>query len=55
MEVGYTDEFETWSSALDEQESVAAFVGLLEERGPQLPHSYSSVVREVRATGRRDL
>jgi hypothetical protein len=47
LEVAYTDEFETWSSTLneDEQESVAAFVSLLEERGPQLPHPYSSDVK----------
>lgn len=42
-EVEYTDEFEKWWDGLseDEQESVAASVRLLEERGPSLgfPHS----------------
>jgi hypothetical protein len=49
-DVEYTDEFETWWNALneDEQESVAASVGLLEERGPQLPHPYSSDVKTSR-------
>ncbi len=37
-DVEYTDEFENWWNELseDEQESVTAYVGLLEERGPQL-------------------
>lgn len=42
-DVEYTDEFGAWWASLseDEQESVAASVGLLEARGPALgfPHS----------------
>lgn len=42
--VEYTDEFEEWWSNLseDEQESIAASVGLLESKGPNLPHPHSS-------------
>lgn len=43
-EVEYTDEFEAWWEALseEEQESIDASVGLLEERGPSLPFPHSS-------------
>src|SRR5260370_36103276 len=43
-EVEVTDEFVHWwgSLAAHEQESVAAYVELLERRGPPLPHPYSS-------------
>ncbi len=36
-EVEYTDEFEDWWNGLseDEQDSVAAHIGLLEEKGTQ--------------------
>jgi hypothetical protein len=46
-EVEYTDEFERWWEGLDagEQESVAASVGLLEERGPALGYPHSSDIR----------
>ena len=56
-DVEFTDEFETWWNALneDEQESVAASVGLLEERGPQLPHPYSSDVKTSRHGQMREL
>ena len=39
-EVEFTDEFEDWwnSLSVSEQESVAATVGLLEERGLSLIH-----------------
>lgn len=45
-DVAYTDEFGAWWEGLteDEQESVAASVGLLEARGPQLPYPHSSGV-----------
>lgn len=41
--VEFTDEFETWWNGLDEgeQEDVAAYVELLEKRGPSSPHPYS--------------
>ena len=45
-EVEYTDEFEQWWEELDvdEQESVAASVGLLEGMGVHLPFPHSSGV-----------
>ena len=56
-DVEFTDEFEFWWNALneDEQESVAASVGLLEERGPQLPFPYSSDVKTSRHGQMREL
>jgi len=56
-EVEYTDEFEAWWAGLtgDEQESVAAYVELLEKRGPQLPHPYSSGVLDSRHGHMREL
>jgi hypothetical protein len=56
-DVEYTDEFETWWNALneDEQESVAASVGLLEARGLQLPFPYSSDVKTSRHGQMREL
>ena len=43
-EVEFTDEFEAWWDALtgEEQESIAASVGLLEIVGPNLKHPHSS-------------
>ncbi len=57
-EVEYTDEFETWwinelNSA--ERESVAAYVALLEDRGPALVHPYSSGIRGSRYSHIREL
>ena len=42
--IEYTDEFASWWEALKEAEQidVAACVGLLEERGPNLSHPHSS-------------
>jgi len=56
-EVEYTDEFEAWWAGLtgDEQESVAACVELLEKRGPQLHHPYSSAVLDSRHGHMREL
>ena len=58
-EVEFTNEFGQWWHELseDQQDAVAARVGLLEERGPNLPYPYSSdirgsrhgVIRELRA------
>ena len=43
-EVEHTDEFEVWwdTLTLEEQESVAVSVGLLQAKGPHLPHPHSS-------------
>jgi hypothetical protein len=56
-EIEYTDEFEAWWGGLteDEQESVAAYVELLEMRGPQLRHPYSSAVLDSRHGHMREL
>ena len=56
-EVEYTDEFEAWWDSLNEEEheSVAAYVTLLEKRGPSLPHPYSSDIRRSRHTHMREL
>ena len=50
-EVEYTDELGAWWDTLDgeEQESVAVYVRLLEERGPDLPFPYSSGVEQLPA------
>lgn len=49
-EVEYTDEFGAWWDQLndEEQESVDAYVGFLEERGPHLGHPYSSGIESSR-------
>lgn len=56
-DVEYTDEFGAWWAglAIGEQESVAAFVELLELRGPALPFPYSSGVRGSRHPQMREL
>ena len=57
-DVEYTDEFETWwISELDNagRESVAAYVALLEERGPALEYPYSSGIRRSRYSHLREL
>jgi len=57
-DVEYTDEFETWwINELDSagRESVAAYVGLLEERGPALEYPYSSGIRRSRYSHLREL
>jgi hypothetical protein len=57
-DVEYTDEFEAWwSNELDnaERESVAAYVGLLEELGTALEHPYSSAIRGSRYSHLREL
>lgn len=55
--VEYTDEFEAWWLGLDEaeQESVHAYVGLLEERGPQLDYPYTSRITTSRHDHMREL
>lgn len=56
-EVEYTDEFGQWWNALDEreQESVAAYVGMLEDMGPTLPYPFSSRVKKSRHNHMREL
>jgi hypothetical protein len=56
-DVEYTDQFGDWWNdlAADEQESVAASVGLLEERGPQLGHPHTSGVLGSRHGHMREL
>jgi hypothetical protein len=57
-DVEYTDEFETWwINELDSagRESVAAYVALLEERGPALEYPYSSGIRRSRYSHLREL
>lgn len=55
--VEYTDEFGSWWEDLteDEQESVAAYVRLLEERGSNLPFPYSSGIEGSRHSHMREL
>ena len=56
-DVEVTDEFVRWWDSLTagEQESVAAYVELLEHRGPELPYPYSSSVRGSRHAHMREL
>ena len=56
-EVEYTDEFEAWWDGLSEaeQEDVAAYVTLLEKKGPTLPFPYSSDIRGARHSHMREL
>jgi hypothetical protein len=56
-DVEYTDAFEAWWNELaeGEQVDVAACVGMLGERGPQLPYPYSSDIRGSRHGHIREL
>ena len=56
-EVEYLEEFESWWNDLNdaEQETVAAHVELLEERGPQLPFPYSSGIQISKHGNMREL
>jgi len=56
-EVEFTDEFEGWWVTLDgdEQDSVDIVVGLLEEKGPQLPFPQSSKITTSNHTHMREL
>jgi hypothetical protein len=55
--VEYTDAFEEWWDSLTEgeQEDVAAVVQLLELKGPQLPHPYSSGINGSKHDHMREL
>lgn len=56
-EVEYTDEFERWWDELSEaeQDSVAAYVGLLEAEGSHLGFPYSSGLRGSKHSHMREL
>jgi hypothetical protein len=56
-EVEYTDEFSDWWTVLndDEQDAVAVVVTLLEQKGPMLPHPYSSGIVGSRHEHMREL
>jgi hypothetical protein len=56
-DIEYTDEFGTWWDTLDdaEQASVAACVGLLEERGPHLGYPHSSKITTSKHGQMREL
>jgi hypothetical protein len=56
-DVEFTDEFEEWWESLneDEQEAVAASVGLLEAMGPRLSYPYSSGIHGSRHGHMREL
>jgi hypothetical protein len=56
-EVEYTDEFEEWWETLTEEEhiDITSCVGLLEERGPNLRHPYSSGINGSTYTYMREL
>jgi hypothetical protein len=56
-EVEYTDNFADWWNdlAAEEQISVDAYVQLLEQKGPQLRHPYSSGVKGSRHSHMREL
>lgn len=56
-EVEYTDQFGEWWETLseEEQDSIAAIVRVLEERGPTLRYPYSSDVKSSRHSHMREL
>ncbi|MFI4936965.1 MAG: type II toxin-antitoxin system RelE/ParE family toxin [Candidatus Berkiellales bacterium] len=56
-EVEYTNEFESWWKDLSEYEQVdiAASVGLLEERGPNLGYPYTSGIKRSKYPHMREL
>ena len=56
-EIEYVGEFEFWWNHLseDEQDDIAAYVKLLEEKGPSLPFPYSSGVEGSQHNHMREL
>lgn len=56
-DVEYTDEFEAWWLGLDvdEQESLAASIGLIEALGPYVPFPHSSGIESSRHRRMREL
>ena len=55
--VEYTDQFGDWWSELDagEQDAIDVGVGLLEERGPELPFPFTSGIASPRHRHMREL
>lgn len=55
--VEYTDEFGAWWNTLseNEHEDIATIVGLLEEKGPQLPFPFSTGVSGSKHSHMREL
>jgi len=55
--VEFTEEFGTWWDSLgpDEQESVAASIGLLEQLGPQLPRPHADTVKGSKHSNMKEL
>lgn len=55
--VEYTDEFGAWYEGLAEasQDDIDRVVGLLEAKGPSLPHPYSSGIQGSRHSHMREL
>lgn len=56
-EVEYTDEFEEWWDTLsaETQDAIDVMVGLLEEKGPDLPFPFSSGIKGSRHGHLREL
>ena len=56
-EVEYTDEFGDWWGTLreDEQDSIAVYVTLLQNKGPSLPFPYSSGIERSKYGHMREL
>jgi hypothetical protein len=56
-EVEFTDEFGDWWDGLtvDEQKSVARYVGLLEQAGPDLCRPYADAIHGSRMSNLREL
>ena len=55
--IEYTNEFGDWWKTLSEteQEDIAAIVGILEEKGTQLPFPFSSGIEESKYSHMREL
>ena len=56
-EIEYTDEFGEWWDTLirQQQKDIASIVGLLEQKGPQLPFPYSSGIEGSKHSHLREL
>lgn len=56
-DVEYTDEFSAWWNTLseDEQEDIVAIVGILEDKGTQLPFPFSTGVGGSKHSHMREL
>jgi len=56
-DIEYTDEFGAWWNSLseEEQDRIAVSVGLLNERGPNLPSPHSSAITTSKRSHMREL